>query len=102
MSQKNILLLLVPAFILVVAWISFSIYHNAATSTIPENLNIQIFPITPVFDTKTIEDIKNRQIITPLYESSSSLSASSASNPADLPQGHSPSGNATQGGVLTP
>ncbi|MDO8460812.1 MAG: hypothetical protein Q7S38_00035 [bacterium] len=66
-------------------------------------MNIQIFPITPVFDTQTIKDIKNRQIITPLYESSSPLSDSSASNPANLLQAEaSPSANATQGGILTP
>lgn len=98
MSQKNILLLIVPAFILVVAWISFGIYHNAVASTISESLNIQILPITPSFDTKTIEKIKNRKIIIPLYESSSS----SASQPADLLQVEaSPSANATNGGSLT-
>ncbi len=101
MSQKTILLLIVPAFILVVAWIIFSIYHNAVKSTIPENLNIQIFPIAPVFDAQTIEKIKNRKIIIPLYESS----GSSASQPADLLQVEveaSPSANATEGGILTP
>ena len=87
---------MVPVFILIVAWISFNIYHNAVKSTIPENLNIQIFPITPFFDTKTIEKIKNRQRVVPLYEST-------ASQPADLLQIEaSPSTSATVGGSITP
>lgn len=65
MKQKDILFLLVPALILVIAWIGFSIYHNSVKSTIPEALNIQILPINPDFDRKTIEKIRNRKTVLP-------------------------------------
>ncbi len=68
MKQKDLLLLIVSFFILVVAYLGFSVYHNSVTSTIPEVLNIQITPISPSFDQKTIDNIKKRRVITPLYE----------------------------------
>lgn len=68
MKQRDILILLVPAFILVVIWVGFSIYHNSAVSTIPSNVNEQINPITPYFDTNTIENLTKRQVVIPIYE----------------------------------
>ena len=68
MKRKDILVLLIPSFIFVLAWIGFGIVHNLVTPTISESLNTQISPITPSFDTKTISDIKNRQIVEPIYE----------------------------------
>lgn len=60
MKKKDILFILISGFFIVIAWIGFSIYHNSKTSTIPEATSIQIAPITPAFDTETIEDIKRR------------------------------------------
>lgn len=68
MKQKDILLLLIPAFILVLSWIVFNIYHNTATSTITEVVSSDILPIKPNFDTKTIEEIKKRKKSAPIYE----------------------------------
>lgn len=68
MKQKDILLLLIPFSLVVILYIVFSIYHNIVTSTIPEVLNIQITPISPDFDQKTIMDIKNREKVTPIFE----------------------------------
>lgn len=69
MKAKNILFLLISLFIIVVAWVSFNIYHNAISSTIPEQLENQIIPIAPVFDTNTLEKLRSRQKISPLYQS---------------------------------
>ena len=55
-------------FILVVAWIGFSIYHNSVTSTIPEATNLQITPIEGKFDRETIENIKRRERILSTFE----------------------------------
>lgn len=68
MKQREIYLLLISSFILVVFWVAFSIYHNSVTSTISQTLNVQIIPINPSFDTKTINNIKKRPEITPIYQ----------------------------------
>ena len=68
MKQKDILFLFISTFILVVAWIGFNIYHKWATSTISADLQVQIKPIDPNFDTQTIEKLKTREQITPVYE----------------------------------
>lgn len=67
MKQKDILLLIISSFSLVVFWIAFNIYHNIVTSTIPESLSIQIFPISPTFDIKTISALKQRTQVAPIY-----------------------------------
>ncbi len=67
MKQKDILLLIVSSFVLIVFWIIFNIYHNIVTSTIPESLNVQIAPINATFDTKTISYLKQRIQVIPIY-----------------------------------
>lgn len=73
MKRKDILLLLVPSFIFVLAWMGFSIYHSFINSTIPEVLNIQILPISPSFDTTIISSLKNRTRVNPIYEINPSI-----------------------------
>lgn len=68
MKQKDLLLLLILTFVIVLAWIGFSIYHNSTTSTIPSQLNIEIIPIQPDFDTKTINNLRKREQIAPIYQ----------------------------------
>jgi hypothetical protein len=68
-SQRDLLYLSLSALVLTVAWISFNIYHIWATSTITEDLQMQIQPITPDFDTGTITALKSRKKITPVYTS---------------------------------
>lgn len=69
MKQKDILMILIPTFIVTVLWVLFSVYHNYTTSTIKSPLDIQILPIPGTFDMETIAEIKNRQQITPEYNS---------------------------------
>ena len=68
MKQKDLVFLVVSAFLIVFSWITFNIYHNYTTSTIPETLGVEIAPINPNFDTQTIERLKNRKKIDPLFE----------------------------------
>lgn len=68
MNRKDTLFLMVSGFAIVVVWVGFNIYHNAKTSTIPEATSIQIAPISPSFDTKTIDIIKKRKKIPPVFE----------------------------------
>jgi len=69
MKQKDLLIILIPTFILTVLWVIFSIYHNYTTSTITDPLTIQVVPIAGSFDTNAISKIKDRQLINPLYQS---------------------------------
>lgn len=68
MKQKDILFLLIPVTLLVIAWIVFNIYHNSATSTISESLSTNILPISPNFDIKTISNLKEREKVVPAFE----------------------------------
>lgn len=68
MKQKDILIILILLFIFVVVWVGSSIYHNIVSSTISETTNQGISPITPTFDTKTINKLKQRKKINPSFE----------------------------------
>jgi len=68
MKQKDILIILILLFIVVVAWVGSSIYRSIVSSTISEATNVDISPITPIFDTKTIDKLKQRQKISPSFE----------------------------------
>jgi len=67
MKQKDIIFILVPIVIFVIAWIIFNIYHSAARSTISETQEANLVPISPDFDAKTISEIKARKRVDPLY-----------------------------------
>lgn len=102
MKQKDLLFLLVSASILVFAWIAFSIYHNLATSTISQTLETSISPINPAFDKKTLEALKQREKVVPVYKlqnepvSPTPISSPSAESSLTLEK------QATQGGGLLP
>lgn len=67
MKKNDILFLLVCTCIVVFAWILFTVIHTSATSTITETLSQAILPIKPDFDTRIIEQLKTREIVTPIY-----------------------------------
>lgn len=68
MKKNDILMILVPSLIFVLAWIGFSLLHSVATSTISETLDTQIAPISPEFDTNTIAELKQRKNVAPIYQ----------------------------------
>ena len=68
MKKNDILMILVPSCIFVLAWIGFSLIHNIATSTISEALDTQITTISPAFDTNTIAALKQRKNVAPIYQ----------------------------------
>lgn len=82
MKKNDILVILVPLFIFVLAWVSFSIYHNIVTSTISQPLSVQITPITPSFDTSTIGNLKNRIKVTPVYSLSTATQITTSLTPS--------------------
>jgi len=68
MKQRDILFLVVSTFVLILAWIGFSIYHNLVSSTITGPVEEKIIPINPTFDTRTIDALKERKKIEPLFQ----------------------------------
>src|SRR6266404_3425866 len=74
-KQKDILFILISSFIVVVAWIGFNLYHIWATSTVSQNVQLELIPIDPDFDPQTIQQLKLRGNINPLFESNVSSSA---------------------------
>jgi hypothetical protein len=82
-KQKDILFILISSFIVVVAWIGFNLYHIWATSTVSQDVQAELTPIDPVFDPQTIEQLKTRENINPLFESQASASATL---PTQIPQ----------------
>jgi hypothetical protein len=83
MKQKDVVFILASAFFVIIVWIIFDIYHSSISSTISEKLNIQIIPITAGFDLKTIDSIKKRDKVEPLYttEQTPSLTPSPSVSP---------------------
>ncbi|HVA96869.1 MAG TPA: hypothetical protein VND99_04390 [Candidatus Acidoferrales bacterium] len=67
-KQKDILFILISSFIVIVAWIAFNIYHIYITSTISEAIQLQLAPITATFDPATIQQLKTRENIVPVYD----------------------------------
>jgi hypothetical protein len=68
MFKRDMLIILLMTFITIAAWIGFNIYHIIVTSTISEELQAQITAINPNFDLDTINKLKSRKSIEPLYQ----------------------------------
>jgi hypothetical protein len=68
---KDLLFLSISSFIVVVAWVGFNLYHSYVTTTITPELQIQIVPINPNFDTAMLEKLKARKQVAPITELSS-------------------------------
>ena len=74
-KRQNILFILISSFIVVVAWVAFNLYHIWITSTISENIQLQLTPIAPNFDPVTIQQLKSRENINPLFDLQPAVSA---------------------------
>jgi len=71
MKRGDFLFLLISSVILVISWIVFTIIHQSVTSTISETVASDILPIPGTFDIQTINTLKNRPQISPVYAYSS-------------------------------
>lgn len=99
MKQKDLFMILIPSFVIIVFWIGFTIYHNSVSSTIPPALNIQIKPIDPNFNSKAIFDLKKRKEITPMFEMAETEQLQSSSSAIPVLPSIPP---ASRGGSLIP
>lgn len=70
MNQKNFFIIAVFTLITVLGWIAFTLYHVRVTSTVSQDLQKQVEPIAPQFNTAVIQALKSqRKSITLLPES---------------------------------
>lgn len=101
-AQKDILYISISIFVLVVLWIGFNLYHAYVTSTIAPDLQLQIAPIDPKFDTEIINKLKTREKIAPLYENIASSSPTISQPPSvqEAQQASSGSALTTPAGFL--
>ncbi len=83
MNQKNFLLIAGFTFMTVFVWIGLTIYHTRVTSTVSQDLQKQVEPIAPQFDTAVIQALKyGRKSVTLLPESEPASLASPSGGPA--------------------
>lgn len=80
MKQKDILIIFILLFIFVVAWVGSNIYHSIVRTTISETVSQDISPITPTFDIKTVNKLRERQKINPSFELESLIESSQNSS----------------------
>ncbi|OGH13564.1 MAG: hypothetical protein A3H50_00250 [Candidatus Levybacteria bacterium RIFCSPLOWO2_02_FULL_37_10] len=78
MKQRDVLFLAISTFVLITAWIGFSIYHNLMSSTITKPVAEKIVPLNPNFDTKTIDSLKEREKIEAVFQTKNKQSSESA------------------------
>jgi hypothetical protein len=77
-TQNDFLFLSVSIFVIIAAWIGFNIYHAWVTTTITEDLQLQIVPIEGRFDTAVIDNLKKRKIVQPLFAGGSLVATPTA------------------------
>ncbi len=86
MNKKEAYFILISTFILIVAWIIFSILQSAVSSTISGSLSLQTTPINPTFDMQTITAIKKRKAVTPATEIQTNIATNAAQSITPTPQ----------------
>lgn len=74
-KQKDILFILISSFVVVIFWIGFNLYHIWVTSTISENIQLQLEPIDPTFDKNAMQQLRLREQISPAFGQIASQSA---------------------------
>lgn len=59
--MKNIILFSLITFLMVTSWITFSVYHTHVSTTIAPDVTLKINPISPQFDTETLDKLRTRK-----------------------------------------
>lgn len=101
MNRRQLLIILIPTFLFVVFWITSNIYHGIVTSTISDSTDIQIKPISPNFDTKTIGKLKQREAVVPIFEISGAIANTPPSQVPTPPISTSSAKTGSSGGNLS-
>lgn len=100
MKQKDVLFIFGSLCLLTIAWIVFSIAHSTLSSTTPQTVTTEVSPIDPNFDLKTIERLRKRQKVTPVFTVINSKTSSKTSTSPSPVQETKKVENATQSSFL--
>ena len=60
MRSKDFLIVAIFTFVTVTAWIVFDVYHASISSTVTQVQEKLIAPFNPIFDQKTVNQIRER------------------------------------------
>jgi predicted nucleic acid-binding protein len=100
MKKQEAFFILIATFILILAWIVFSILDSAVSSTISQSLHFQIAPISPTFDTKVVDELKKRQQVVSLNAEAVAPASTSAKPVSFVIQDSSVIKKATSSGII--
>lgn len=64
-TQKNLLYIIIPSFILIIIWIVADIYNHAVMTTVTSDQAVSIQPISSSFDVGVLDNLRGRKIVTP-------------------------------------
>lgn len=64
-QYQNLLYLIVPSFIVILAWIGFTIYNKRVATTITESQSLTIQPINSSFNKEVLNSLRKRKVVTP-------------------------------------
>jgi len=98
-QRKDSLFIFGLTFVTVAAWVGFNIYHITVTSTLDEELQTQITAIDANFDMATLNKLKTREQVAPLYQFQADASASGSGGTTGDP---SSTGTAEVSPTITP
>lgn len=101
-AQKDILYISISSFLVIAVWVSSNIYHAYVTSTIAPDLQLQIEPIAPRFNTDIIQKLKIRKSVIPVFEVSIATPEAKISQPLFPESVTSPTPISTSSALLSP
>lgn len=81
MNNRDLLIISILTFITVFVWIFFDAYHVYTTSTIPQDLKMQLLPLDPKIPLDQIQKLKNRPELFPIISSPSAFPTAGSTTP---------------------
>ncbi len=66
--QTDFLFIIIPTFIVILLWITFTIFQKATSTTITKTQTSLLKPISPTFDTSVVALLNRREKVTPNLE----------------------------------
>lgn len=81
---KNLLILSGFTAFVVFLWIGLTVFHNSVDTQIPVTTQSRIVPITPSFDTTTLDSLKKREVVQTNLASEAQLLNDSATKSSSI------------------
>lgn len=84
MKQKDIFYIVLSSFIVIVIWIVANLWHIQNVSKLSDSVIMQTTPITPSFDTQTLQKLKTRSQTSPDFSIKNNASPSATPTPIPI------------------